>query len=383
MFMDYNHNNERTLRTGNSQDRQYAYDESSHLIGEYTLSGSLIVEYIWLGYRPIAAVYSGNRIVYIVSDHQNKPRRGIDASTQQVVWSWDPDGFGAIQPQAGLTNPATINLRFPGQYYDSQSGLYYNHNRYYNPELGRYMEPDPTGLDSGLNPYAYTNNNPVNAVDPSGLMQVLHQCNGDCEDGGAGGDYGFGGFVSDSRDSEDYGFGGFDNNTGNSGLSESQNSSPVGNINIMATTNSFLSSPNNSNMLAYTLQLGLSGFVSGVLAASFSTGLGVDSHGNVGGYGGFAPGIAFAIPGFSGGLQMQVSDAHTLSDLKGWSDFGSLSGALIVSGSIDGMQGKNSDNTKYTGGGATLGLGLGDLGYTIGKSFTGGFNKTFNFFFWL
>jgi RHS repeat-associated protein len=173
MYMDYNHKNERTLRLGNSQDRQYAYDESSHLIGEYTLSGSLIVEYIWLGDRPIAAVYPGNRIVYIVSDHQNKPRRGIDASTQQVVWSWDPDAFGAIQPQAGLANPATINLRFPGQYYDSQSGLYYNHNRFYNPELGRYMEPDPTGLDSGLNPYAYVGNNPVNGVDPTGLMEGM------------------------------------------------------------------------------------------------------------------------------------------------------------------------------------------------------------------
>jgi RHS repeat-associated protein len=66
----------------------------------------------------------------------------------------------------------TINLRFPGQYYDQQSGLYYNHNRYYNPELGRYMEPDPIGLDGGLNPYSYAGNNPVNNVDPSGLSMI-------------------------------------------------------------------------------------------------------------------------------------------------------------------------------------------------------------------
>jgi RHS repeat-associated protein len=165
MSFDYNHKNERTFRGGSNLDRQYVYDESSHLIGEYTTTGALVVEYIWLEDRPIAAVYPGNVVVYIATDHQNKPRRGINAATQQVVWSWDPDAYGVIQPSGSVT----INLRFPGQYYDVQSGLYYNHNRYYNPELGRYMEPDPIGLKGGLNPYAYAGNDPVNKTDPSGL----------------------------------------------------------------------------------------------------------------------------------------------------------------------------------------------------------------------
>ena len=68
-----------------------------------------------------------------------------------------------------LPPPVTFNLRFPGQYYDTENKLFYNLNRYYNPELGRYMEPDPIGLEGGLNVYNYVAGNPVDNVDPSGL----------------------------------------------------------------------------------------------------------------------------------------------------------------------------------------------------------------------
>lgn len=66
------------------------------------------------------------------------------------------------------TGSVKFNLRFPGQYYDEFTGLHYNLNRYYNPELGRYMEPDPIGLEGGSNPYAYAGSNPISNVDPSG-----------------------------------------------------------------------------------------------------------------------------------------------------------------------------------------------------------------------
>lgn len=64
----------------------------------------------------------------------------------------------------------TFNLRFPGQYFDAITKQHYNLNRYYNPELGRYMEADPIGLEGGLNLYAYAGSNPVMNTDPSGLL---------------------------------------------------------------------------------------------------------------------------------------------------------------------------------------------------------------------
>jgi RHS repeat-associated protein len=63
----------------------------------------------------------------------------------------------------------SYNLRFPGQYYQAETGLSQNMQRDFDPQTGRYIESDPIGLDGGVNTYSYVFSNPLSLVDPSGL----------------------------------------------------------------------------------------------------------------------------------------------------------------------------------------------------------------------
>ncbi len=67
------------------------------------------------------------------------------------------------------TETVKNNFRFPGQYYDQETGLHYNYHRYYDPAVGRYISADPIGIKGGINLFAYVENNPVNSIDPMGL----------------------------------------------------------------------------------------------------------------------------------------------------------------------------------------------------------------------
>jgi len=61
---------------------------------------------------------------------------------------------------------------YAGQYYDSETRLHYNYHRYYDPNTGRYLTPDPIGLAGGLNLFSYSSNNPANWNDPYGLRPL-------------------------------------------------------------------------------------------------------------------------------------------------------------------------------------------------------------------
>jgi RHS repeat-associated protein len=110
--------------------------------------------------------FSHESLVAYHTDHLGTPRELTD-ERGRIVWSADYDVYGRINT---LHAADTDNqLRFPGQYEDRETGLYYNFHRYYDPDLGRYLTQDPIGVIGGLAPYQYTRN-PVNWTDPLGLL---------------------------------------------------------------------------------------------------------------------------------------------------------------------------------------------------------------------
>ncbi|WP_329959148.1 RHS repeat-associated core domain-containing protein [Methylomonas rapida] len=107
-------------------------------------------------------------IYFAHADHLGTPTILTD-SGHNIVWQADYDPFG----KASITTQSvTNNIRFPGQYFDAETGLHYNMQRYYDPAIGRYRQSDPIGLSGGINTYTYVGNNPVNAIDPLGLDSI-------------------------------------------------------------------------------------------------------------------------------------------------------------------------------------------------------------------
>lgn len=108
---------------------------------------------------------SGGAWVYYVGDFSGTPQAIVDREGN-VVGHLERDAFGEAWPSAGSRD--STPLRFPGQLADEETGLHYNRFRYYDPEVGRYISPDPLGLSGGLNYYAY-GVNPIGWIDPMGL----------------------------------------------------------------------------------------------------------------------------------------------------------------------------------------------------------------------
>ncbi|MBL8299632.1 MAG: RHS repeat protein [Rhodanobacteraceae bacterium] len=158
---------------------QFAYDSSGALLGEY-LDGGSGKEYVYLDgllVGVIARLDKGKERHAIYADHLGTPRAAEHIDTEVLTWEWPLTGapFGEDPPAPGSSVitptdiPLDMNLRFPGQYLDEESGLHYNYFRDYDPTIGRYVESDPIGLRGGVNTYGYTLQNPGKFSDPDGL----------------------------------------------------------------------------------------------------------------------------------------------------------------------------------------------------------------------
>ena len=172
----YDYRNRRTRKNVGGVITVYHYDQWDHLIAETTTANVPLKTYAYRDDVPVAQIEHGStpKVVYLNTDNLGTPRAGRD-SQRLTVWSWNSDAFGSTVANSdpdGNSVLTTVNLRLPSQYYDAESGLHYNNQRFYDPKLGRYLQSDPIGLAGGVNTYFYANDNPARFIDPSGLAVV-------------------------------------------------------------------------------------------------------------------------------------------------------------------------------------------------------------------
>ncbi|MDP9347964.1 MAG: hypothetical protein M3P24_02265, partial [Gemmatimonadota bacterium] len=187
----------RTLPSG--EVIQYVYD-GEDLFLEHSSSGARTEYTYYPGIDRPHSVTRNGATYYYASELPGHITGLIDGSNALVnEYRYKPFGM----PEAGFPKEQVPNsLRFMAREIDAEAGLYYIRNRWYDPELARFVSEDPIGLEGGINPYAFAANNPVNFTDPLGLdpcenygLQAVEQSGswGNCgiSSGGGGGAWPF------------------------------------------------------------------------------------------------------------------------------------------------------------------------------------------------
>jgi RHS repeat-associated protein len=148
------------------------------LAGEYDAKGRALRTYGWSpqgqwGTDPLWMQENG-RTWFYHTDHLGTPVTMSDPDGK-VVWeaNWQAFGQARVSPTSKVAN----HLRLAGQYADAETGLHDNFYRTYDPATGRYWQTDPLGLAGAFGGYAYVQSNPINFIDPLGLLQFRYHGN--------------------------------------------------------------------------------------------------------------------------------------------------------------------------------------------------------------
>ncbi|MDT7526850.1 hypothetical protein NOG12_12280 [Pseudidiomarina sp. GXY010] len=161
----YDTNGQRVAKSSTTTDWHFLYGQSGELLSE-TKNGPHVKSYIWLEGELVALVYN-DELYFVHNDHLGRPHKVTD-DTKAVVWEADLQSFDRSIVSSSI---GALNIGFPGQYWDSESGTWQNWHRDYDPSTGRYIQSDPIGLSGGMNTYVYVESDPLIQIDPDGTRQ--------------------------------------------------------------------------------------------------------------------------------------------------------------------------------------------------------------------
>ncbi len=168
----------RRLSTTDASGTVYHVYDGDHCAADLDASGTPLRTYAWgpgIDNLLAVTVYSANatNTYYTIKDHLGTVHALIDASGQLAA-QFTYDAWGNVQSTVGSGQLARSNrFLFQGREYSWATGLYNFRARWYAPELGRWLSPDPIGIEGGLNLYEFCHNDPVNFRDPSGEVVLV------------------------------------------------------------------------------------------------------------------------------------------------------------------------------------------------------------------
>ena len=157
---------QRAMKRTGSVDTRFVYGQGGELLSE--VSGANTTNHIWLFGQPLAVVKNGS-LYYVHGDQLGRPEV-LSTPSRGIAWRANLSGWNR---SVAVDQVGGYHLGYPGQYFDSESGLWQNWHRYYDGQLGRYITSDPIGLAGGINTYAYVGGNPVSSIDSTGLFANL------------------------------------------------------------------------------------------------------------------------------------------------------------------------------------------------------------------